>query len=106
MPPTPQPTPTDLQIIGQDLAIRWSDERENFIPVEQLRAASPSAENTGEPDLFGRIRGGDPRTKFPGVSVLDWNYVGNYAVRFHFSDGHQTGLYSFEYLRKLGENLE
>jgi DUF971 family protein len=35
--------------------------------------------------------------------VTGWESVGNYAIRFDFSDGHRTGLYTFDYLRKLGE---
>ena len=95
--------PEDVQLIGNEVAIRWSDGRESFFPMEELRAASPSAENVGEPDLFGRMHGGDPRTRFPGVVVEDWEFVGNYALRFQFSDGHRTGLYSFAYLRRLDE---
>ncbi len=100
-----QPSPENMQLIGAELALRWPDGTEHYIPVEQLRAASPSAENVGESDLFGRIRGADPRTRFPGVAVEDWEVVGNYAIRFRFSDGHQTGLYSYAYLFQLGEEL-
>jgi len=38
------------------------------------------------------------------VSILGWQVVGNYALRFDFSDGHRTGIYSFEYLRQLAAN--
>jgi DUF971 family protein len=41
------------------------------------------------------------RRAFPGVKVLGWEKVGNYAFRFEFSDGHRTGLYSYDYLRNL-----
>ncbi|HEY5078261.1 MAG TPA: gamma-butyrobetaine hydroxylase-like domain-containing protein [Opitutaceae bacterium] len=34
--------------------------------------------------------------------MLSWEQVGNYAIRFDFSDGHRTGLYTYDYLRKLG----
>ncbi|MDP0501589.1 MAG: DUF971 domain-containing protein [Verrucomicrobiota bacterium JB022] len=95
--------PTDVQLIGQEVAIRWSDGREDFIPMERLRAWSPSAENMGEPDIFGRIHGADPRDSFPGVTVVGWELVGTYAIRFIFSDRHQSGLYSYAYLRRLGD---
>jgi len=96
------PHPLEIQLIGQYVAFRWSDGREDVHAMEALRAASPSAENMGEPDLFGRIHGGDPRTEFPGVRVEDWEWVGNYAIRFIFSDRHQSGLFSFALLRDLG----
>jgi DUF971 family protein len=103
-PPIPAmpPHPADLQIIGDFIALRWSDGREDALSMEALRAASPSAANKGETDLFGNVRGGDPRTHFPGVRVNDWEWVGNYAIRFIFSDGHQTGLFSYPLLRALG----
>lgn len=100
--------PDDIQIIGNEVAIRWSDGAESYFGGEFLRAASPSAENMGERDLLGRQMGGDPRTSFPGVRVLDWRRVGSYAICFEFSDGHKTGLYTYDYLRRLhdrpGEN--
>lgn len=96
--------PKDIQLIGDTVAVLWSDGREDYLPMERLRAASPSAENMGEADLFGRVRGGDPRKQFPGVEVRDFEYVGAYAVRFIFSDGHNTGLYTFRYLRTLSDH--
>lgn len=95
--------PEEIQLIGAEVALRWSDGREDYFPMEVLRAASPSAENRGEPDIFGRIHGADPRTEFPGVEVQGFEFVGNYAVRFLFSDGHNTGLFSYRYLREIGD---
>jgi len=93
--------PTNIQIIGREVAIAWADGAESFIEFERLRAASPSAANMGERDILGNQYGGDGPKKFPGVEVVGWAVVGNYAIRFDFSDGHNTGLYSYEYLRKL-----
>ena len=100
------PAPSDIQLIGDFVAIRWPEGREDIIPMETLRAASPSAETQGEPDLFGRVHGRDPRTRYPGVRVEGWEWVGGYAARFLFSDRHQSGLYSFDYLRRLGASLD
>jgi DUF971 family protein len=93
--------PVDIQIIGGEVAIAWDDGTESFLPFEKLRAASPSASNRGEQDIFGNQYGGDGPKKFPGVQVIGWERVGNYAIRFDFSDGHNTGLYSYDYLRAL-----
>jgi len=93
--------PTNLQLIGTEVAIAWSDGAETYIAAEKLRAASPSAENQGERDIFGQKYGGDGPKSFPGVQVTGWEQVGNYAIRFDFSDGHRTGLYSYDYLRRL-----
>ncbi len=94
-------TPVDIQLIGQEVAIRWDDGLESYFEPEKLRAASPSAANIGERDILGNQYGGDGPRKFPGVQVTGWERVGNYALRFDFSDGHRTGLYSFDYLRTL-----
>ena len=93
--------PQNIQIIGEELAILWEEGHESFIPFERLRACSPSAENVGEKDIFGNQYGGNGPCTFPGVTLVDWYYVGNYAVRFVFSDGHATGIYSWEYLRSI-----
>lgn len=94
-------TPVTIQPIGHELAIIWSDGIESYYPMEALRAASPSAENVGERDILGNRYGGDGPRQFPGVVVTGWEQIGNYALRFDFSDGHRTGLYTYAYLREL-----
>ena len=96
------PPPARIEVIGHELAIVWPDGVEHYIPMERLRARSPSAENIGERDLTGRLYGGTEQQEFPGVTVTGWQIVGAYAVAFQFSDGHSTGIYSFDYLRELG----
>jgi DUF971 family protein len=95
------PTPTNVQVIGDEVAIAWSDGVETYLTAEKLRAASPSAETQGERDILGQQYGGTGPKDFAQVRVLGWERVGNYALRFDFSDGHRTGLYSYDYLRKL-----
>ena len=101
MPPTLHPT--DIQLIGSELAIKWSDDTEDFYLMERLRALSPSAENMGEQDLLGNTYGGDSRERFPGVRVTGWQQIGGYALLLSFSDGHKTGIYSYGYLKKISE---
>jgi DUF971 family protein len=99
----PVKTPANIQLIGNEVAIVWEDGAESYYPMEELRAVSPSAQNVGERDILGNQYGGDGPKKFPGVTVLGWEIVGNYAIRFDFSDGHKTGLYSYDFLRQLAE---
>jgi DUF971 family protein len=96
--------PEIIEIVGNEIAIAWSDDTESFIPMERLRAYSPSAENLGERDLLGKQIGGHqgPRN-FPGITVRGWRLIGGYAIQFDFSDGHNTGLYQFEYLKKIAD---
>ncbi|MFI5356363.1 MAG: gamma-butyrobetaine hydroxylase-like domain-containing protein [Opitutales bacterium] len=94
-------TPANIQIIGQEVAIAWDDGSESYYACDRLRAASPSAETQGERDIFGQQYGGGSGRDFRGVTVVGWDRVGNYAICFHFSDGHRSGLYSYDYLAKL-----
>lgn len=94
--------PLDVQLIGSEIAIRWSDGAESYIAAEKLRANSPSAEVKGEQDIFGNQYGGEAKKSHAGVAVVGWEPVGNYAIRFDFSDGHRTGLFSYALLRELG----
>jgi DUF971 family protein len=98
--------PENIQAIGTEIAIRWSDGSEDYYQMEKLRALSPSAETTGERDLLGVKYGGDDRKAYPGVKVTGWQTVGGYALAFAFSDGHKTGIYSYEYLRAIARALE
>jgi len=98
-------TPRNIQLVGHEVAIAWCDASESFFPMDKLRAASPSAETRGEKDIFGQRYGGSEQKNFAGVEVVGWEQVGNYAVRFDFSDGHRTGLYSYEYLADLARQL-
>ena len=95
------PTPIDIQIIGTEIAFRWDDGKESFVTFATLRAASPSAEVRGERDIFGHQYGGEVPKDYTGIEVTGWERIGNYAIRFEFSDGHRTGLYSYVLLRSL-----
>jgi len=92
----------DIQVIGSEIAFKWEDGSEGFITMDRLRALSPSAETRGERDLLGNAISGDQMgTDFSGVTVIGWTPVGGYAIQFNFSDGHRTGLYTFDYLKEI-----
>ena len=93
--------PRLVQAVGTEIAIIWKDGGESFFPMDYLRAQSPSAENQGEIDILGQRHGGDDREDFSDITVNNWEFIGNYAIRFIFSDGHQTGIFSWDYLRKI-----
>jgi ATP-binding protein involved in chromosome partitioning len=93
------PMPAAIEQAGPDqLRIRWSDGVESLYAVRQLRLACRCAhcieEMTGRPLL-------DPSGVPPDVRPLRIRPVGRYALQFDWSDGHDTGIYSFEYLRQL-----
>ena len=94
--------PTDMQRIGEELAIRWDDGSESFVPLEKLRRACPCAGCKGEVDIMGNLYKNPELPLVPASFQLrNMVTVGTYAVQFFWGDGHNTGLYSFDYLRRV-----
>ena len=93
--------PTNVQQIGNELAIRWNDGGESYFDLERLRRACPCAACGGEPDVLGNISRPDVTYTPASFELVGWQLVGGYALQPRWSDGHNTGLYSFAYLRRL-----
>lgn len=84
---------------ARELAVEFDDGVTGTIPYRLLREQSPSAEVRGH-------GGGPPPPQRPvpdDIQVTGAEPVGRYAVRIRFSDGHDTGLYSWDLLRKLAK---
>tara|TARA_B100001559_G_scaffold237763_1_gene200763 strand:+ start:277 stop:585 length:309 start_codon:yes stop_codon:yes gene_type:complete len=96
-------SPTKIELVGSTLAIVWPDGKEDYLEASHLRKHSPSAEQKGEQDIFGNISGGSESGNYTDVGIKGFQYVGNYAIRIQFSDGHSTGIYSWEYLCEIAE---
>jgi len=96
----------NVQMIGSELAILWSDGVESYLPLERFRRACPCAMCGGEPDVLGNIV--RPDVSYTGASfeLVGWQIVGGYALQPRWADGHSTGLYSFQYLRRLTAEAE
>ena len=94
------PTPESLTVHGQSrlLEIGFSDGQQFRIPFELMRVYSPSAEVQGHGPGQEVLQTGKRL-----VTVLDIEPVGNYAVKPTFSDGHDSGLFTWEYLYFLGD---
>ncbi len=95
--------PTDIQQIGDELAIAWSDGKESFFNLEMLRRACPCAACGGEPDVLGNISRPQVSYTEKSFQLAGFNVVGGYAVQPRWADGHGSGIYSFTYLRRLEE---
>jgi DUF971 family protein len=94
--------PLDLQTIGNELAIKWDDGRESFIPLETLRRHCPCAGCQGETDIMGNLYKNPAQPLTPkAFELVKLARVGGYALQPVWADGHNTGLYSFEYLQRL-----
>jgi DUF971 family protein len=90
------------------LTVQWDDGTTSYYSIAYLRKMSPSAEARELRKEMARnplavlppsaIRHGDAP-----LTALDVEFVGNYAIRIRFSDGHDTGLYSWRYLRERND---
>lgn len=91
----------NLQVIGRELAIAWSDGHETYLALEEIRRACPCAVCHGEPDVLGR--GDKPEVKHTPASfdLASYELVGGYGWQPKWADGHATGIYSVAYLRRL-----
>ncbi len=96
--------PEDIQVVGNELAIRWKDGSESFLPLREMRMACPCAGCGGETDLLGGQMA-PPRAEHGPRSyeIRTWQIVGGYALQPTWQDGHNTGIYSFDYLRRLAD---
>ena len=83
------------------LRVAFDDGRTFDLSAELLRVTSPSAEVQGHSEAERKTVGGKRN-----VAILSVDPVGNYAVRLGFDDMHSTGIYSWAFLRDLGENAE
>jgi DUF971 family protein len=94
--------PVDIQQIGDELAIKWDDATESFIPLEKLRRHCPCAGCKGEMDVMGNIYR-NPSRSLPAQAfqLRRLSTVGGYALQPVWGDGHSTGLFAFDYLRKV-----
>jgi len=97
------PAPTEIRLHQKSrlMEIAFSDGKTFRLPYEFLRVHSPSAE----------VRGHGPGQEVlqvgkSNVEIRTLEPVGSYAVQPTFSDGHATGIYSWQYLHHLGENQE
>lgn len=93
---------TDLLLLQKEkqLYLTFADGKKVRFSCEYLRVFSPSAE----------VKGHDGTLNWPKdkaeVTIDAIEPIGNYALKFHFSDGHQSGIYTFEYLYELMQNQE
>mgnify|MGYP002781031305 CR=1 FL=1 len=90
---------------ARELRVQFEDGSGGAIPYELLRVESPSAETQGHGPSHGPGRPPPPSGK-RGVDVTGAEMVGRYAVRIRFSDGHATGLYTWDLLRELVDRRE
>ena len=105
------PRPINMKLLRDVvLEITWSDNVQHQIPLEALRKSCPCAscrekriaEHSKEPSPNDALQVLSPAETMP-LRVNSMQPVGNYAYSILFSDGHDTGIFTLEFLRKLGD---
>jgi DUF971 family protein len=96
-PHTPIPTEIKLHQASRAMELTFADGTSFRMPYEYLRIYSPSAEVRGHGPGQETLQVGKRE-----VTIAEVEPVGHYAIRPKFSDGHDTGIYSWEYLHDLG----
>lgn len=89
-------------VVGGELALVWGDGEETYLLLELLRRACPCASCQGEPDAMGRVVRPEVTLEERSFVLQRFAVVGGYALQLWWADGHSSGIYSFDYLRKLG----
>ena len=97
--------PTNIQQIGNELAIQWNDGTESYFDLQFLRRACPCAACGGEPDVLGNIARPNVSYALRSFELAGFDIVGGYALQPRWHDGHNTGIYSFQYLRRLASSV-
>ena len=103
-PSVPSPRALDLKK-DSGLMVTWQDGTSDFFPIGYLRKHSPSADMKALREEMAK----NPLTVLPAsalkssgpLTATGAELVGNYAIKIHFSDGHDTGLYSWDYLKSI-----
>lgn len=100
---TENPVPTEIRLAKSkdQLIVTFQTGEKYELSAEYLRVYSPSAEVQGHSPAERKLQYGKS-----GVLITSVEPVGNYAIRLEYSDGHNTGFYSWTYLHKLGSEFE
>lgn len=97
------PAPTDIRLRRKSglLELQYSDGTRFELPAELLRVYSPSAEVKGHGKGQEKLQTGKRHVNMTALEA-----IGQYAIRLSFDDGHNSGIYSWELLRDLGEHQQ
>ena len=94
------------EILNDLILLKWSDSTEGVLKLILMRNNCPCANCAGEKDVFGNIYKGRTSLINENSFLLKGiQPVGYYALRPFWNDGHHSGIYSFEFMRTLCENL-
>ena len=83
--------------------VKWQNKQESVFSFLSLRKLCPCAFCSGEKDVFGNTYVGNSQKIDKDIKIIKYSLIGNYGVRFFFSDNHSDGIYTFDFLKKLDE---
>ena len=94
---------SNIEPFPNGLAIAWNDSKDSFVEYKTLRKKCPCANCSGESDVFGNVY------KNQNTNIADSNkykivgymHIGHYAIRIAWGDGHDAGIYSFDFMKSL-----
>ncbi len=97
--------PEDIQVIGEEMAIKWDNGTETFVRLETLRRGCPCAGCAGEKDIMGNVYKGPDKPLLPeSFRFVRYATVGGYGIQPQWGDDHGSGIFSFDYLQHLAGN--
>jgi DUF971 family protein len=101
-------SPKKIKIADKkSLEITWKDDSTGSIDLKYLRDQCPCASCKGETILLRTYRPPKPQMAIPGMyNVKAIDQVGGYAIQITWKDGHNTGIYTWEYLKQLTEDQD
>ena len=100
--------PKQIKIVDKDkLLLKWNDDSETILPLKYLRDECPCASCKGETILFKTYRPPTPSVFSPEMyKIKNIEAVGEYAIQITWKDGHDTGIYSWDYIKTLESSTD
>jgi DUF971 family protein len=101
-------SPKQVKIINKDkLKITWEDSTETILSLKYMREECPCAGCKGETILLKTYRPPAPTVVTPEMyQVKNIEVVGDYAIQVTWKDGHNTGIYSWDYIKQLEKGMD
>ena len=93
---------TNIGFTDNFAVLSWHDLSVDYVILKTLRLACPCAFCSGEKDVLGNVyKGKGPSLSNLAFELKQYNYVGQYGVRFVWGDGHKDGIYTFAFLKQI-----
>ena len=97
---------THYEVLNDLLLLQWDDNNEDALSLIKMRDNCPCATCAGETDVFGNVYKGKPLSlNKTSYKIAGIQPVGYYAIRPFWEDNHNTGIYSYEFLKKLCQDM-